>query len=1273
MNNNTSLPGGAEDAEHSSKVTAQPNTKQATVSDPERNDGGGEEADGSRTGLEVPKTTSAEVPLESLAPRYIATQHQTYLKRLNAALESESNRNIALTGRFGTGKSSVLDEFERTHERTRRIAISTLAPDTDDPAQNNAQVHTETNRIQKELVKQLIYSADAKTLKHSRFSRIDPLKWWPTYWQSAAAVLVAGILLYLLDWLPPAVGTGHGQPWYQQVGLWILFGAILSGAVTVGRQQLHGNFFVSDVSAAGTALKLSPRTPTFFDEYLEEIVNYFDEEDVDIVLLEDLDRYNNPHIFEALRQLNTLLNSTPKRKAKGAPVRFVYAVRDSLFEKLGQDTSNEGGRPYDAATAETERANRTKFFDLVIPMVPFISHRSAQDLLHRLLADAAIVGVDRRLVDLVAQHATDMRLLQNIRNEYLVFAERLLEQNSVAPKLDPNGLFALVAYKNFHLQDFEEISRRNSDLDKVYDYRRDLVRTSISAIQRRKRELAAGSVHIRSMGPTVERLSTRLQGVVAIVRDNAHAGWKHFQYEAGGATFEAKQLSTYEFWRAVADQGKLAVYVGNRPGSPVQPLVTLSGDRLVGLFPEVDHVQRWDAIDSERTGDTIAQIDQDVAFLRGADFNALAARPEFTQTFHVSDGGDGHDVERTFAELVEATMKSKLAVELVKHGYINRDFSLYAAQFYGDFTGVDVATFIVHSVQPNIMDVDFQFTSDDAVENLLDAANDDFTHTAAAYNLDIVNYLIKRGDERIENIVVNIIEHFDADADDFLTAYMSSGAQPNYLAARLSNRGWPQTFTFLSGENVPEATRISAVDAALLAVTPKATYDTDDTVSDFIIEQYTKMPSFSEGHDRQQTGGVRWFLKRSGIKLPMLSPVHERLRGELVTHDLYELTAANLRSALKVTGDVSIDRLRANNAVLERCLSNPVEYLAIVAADDATEYTVISQDALVAVLPVVNENWCTDQTAALINSSSPDSTISTLGDVPSSTWQALASACRFHATIANVNAYLGKFGIDENLAALLIDAGSIDVDDALDEAEKTSMAVAILNAAEAIPKSRVRLNLVLSLGVNAVPIERLKPQGGDVLALLIKHHLVPDEASSFEHFQSKGWTAFEPAIAVSERFEDFMTADLVTGMIPDLLKTDGISDRVGKRIVNDLAEFVPTDDPLALSAAAAYALSHEMPLRVEQIRQVATASAPDMDLTMALLAAPHQSPPPEDIMQILAEFGEPYSNLATGAQRKFEVTDDENHRAVFRKLEEDGRCKVERKRRKTPVLAIELT
>jgi hypothetical protein len=414
--------------------------------------------------------------------------------------------------------------------------------------------------------------------------------------EASSFVLVLGALLAFLGWLPKLTWT-DGQPRVLQIALWIVFAGLVTLPLTVVRLLTHERFFVSDLSAAGATVKLSAQTPTYFDEYLDEIVNYFDEEEPTFVILEDLDRFDDPQIFEALRELNTVLNNTPKRVAKKAPLQFIYAVRDSLFEKLGSDVDEA---TFDAAAVETIRANRTKFFDLVIPVVPFISHRNARELLSRLLERARITDIERLLVDLIARHTTDMRLLLNMRNEYLVFAERLLEADKPAPGLTPSNLFALVAYKNIHLEDFEQVSRRNSDLDSLYTDRRDLVRSCVASLEKGKRDLLASRVRVRSMEATAEGLGQRLARFAQIFwKSSGYSGWPEHYCQVGDETFTSERLVTYEFWTAATDAGSVDVVAASAPGGQRQILLTLQRDDLNLLFSDAVEAGRWDRMDHD--------------------------------------------------------------------------------------------------------------------------------------------------------------------------------------------------------------------------------------------------------------------------------------------------------------------------------------------------------------------------------------------------------------------------------------------------------------------------------------------------------------------------------------------------------------------------------------------------------------------------------------------------------------------------------------------------
>jgi hypothetical protein len=1209
--------------------------------------------------------TSSLVSLKSLASRYEEAQHGSYLGRLEEAVRDPKSRNIALCGPYGTGKSSVLDEFEGKHKKsTLRLAISTLAPD--------AEGASLTNLIQKELVKQLVYSASPRTLRSSRFSRNRPISRKRTFLESATFVGVVLGLLALLGRLPSLAGTGAGHPLYVRTGTWVLFVALLVFVVGVVRMITYNRFVVSDVSAAGATVTLSKPTNTYFDEYLDEIVYFFDQEPRDIVILEDLDRFNDPAIFQALRELNTLLNNTPARLKKRIPLRFVYAMRDSLFEKLGADTEQEGD---DAARAENVRANRTKFFDVVIPVVPFISHRTAREHLDRLLEDAGITGIDRPLVELVARHATDMRLLLNMRNEYLVFAERLLWPAKSAPGLTAGHLFALVAYKNFHLEDFEKISRRSSDLDGLYDHQRDFVRLSVAQREKRKRDLLAAAATASSMTPFADRFGQRLIALAKVLRDARNLPHGDLRFTVNRNPFGCDEVVTPRFWDAVVEARSVSV-VATQQGWDSPLLIELSQKQLEALFPEALN-GRWQERNADAVRVELEQLDGEIDFLRGADFGKLAGEDQFKlgadELKLAVDDGDG-----TFAGLVNTTLKSALARDLVKQGYIDQNFTLYAAQFYGKFAGVDVATFIVQTVQTNTMDIYYRFTSDGAVANLLDETSDDFTRTRSAYNVQVLDHLLAECSQRTDQVVNHMVSNFGDDAQEFLTAYLTSGEQRRELAARLSRHPWRQVFSYLAtDDSVPADARVDLFDAALLAAESGGAYDLGPVFADFVVEHYKEMSVFTDPGSAADS--VVALLERAEVLLPSLEDVYEGLRQEVVKKDLYELTATNLRAALGITGEVSLDRARSSDAVWRHCLANPDAYLDAVEKDGETEYSVRKPETLAAVL---EEAASGDGKIVqrLASTASSESTLSNLDDAPVTTWGALAAAKLFRASLANVDAYRAGVGeIDERLGELLVAAGAIHIDEpdtdqrgADERPGKAATAVAVLNASSAIPSPEDRVKLVRSLGLGGpLPAAEVQPEKNNLFALLIERKLVTDDATTFLHLRSAGWPAVEPAILASTEVQEFLTPDLVDGMVVELLNSKVVR-KVGERVLENLAAFLPTDDAQALSNAADYAIRIKTPLPLDQIRRVARVGQDTAGLALQLLQIAEPAPADSDIVSVLADLGAPYSHVSTRAEKEFEVPYSDASRAVFEVLQAAGSCRATKKRGK-PFLVVRLT
>lgn len=1262
---------------------------------------------------------ASDKPLESLTPSYDEDHHGTYLRRLEEAVTDPRNLNIALTGRYGAGKSSVLDQFQANHRKTtQRLAISTLAP--------GEEGESTTNRIQKEIVKQLLYGASEKVGKNSRFSKIAVLSRRRAFLEAAASVACVGGLLYLLDWLPDLKWTGPDHATSARTLAWVAAAVLVTLVLTAVRMLTYGRF-LSDVSAGGAALTLSEKPDSFFDKYLDEIVHYFGRESKDIVVFEDLDRFEDPHIFEALRELNILLNETPERRPReprwplrwllsrlpegtpdqvaaklpyrwvrrllglGVPLRFVYAVRDSVFEKIdaaptgarpgasdagtGEDESGEpagaaastaaSAARVDAAAAETRRANRTKFFDVVIPLVPFISHRNARDLLLRLLAERGITGIEPRLVNTVAQYCTDMRLMRNMCNEYLVFAERLLEPkepNRPAPGMNPSHLFALVAYKNFHLEDFENITRRESDLDRLYGFHQRLVRETIAAKDERKRALLAEAEPRRTSGDLAQLLGKRLNRHAELAARAAGYPGQACEFIVGSDSFGADAVGEYDFWVAVARTQSLKIELLNR----AYAVATFDKDELEVLVPEGLDAHRWVEYDQNAWQGELDDIERDIAALRRADFEQLVQMPRFTLTPEPASSG-AESNPRTFAELLTETLKSELARDLVRRGYIDRNFSLYAAQFYGRFTGVDVANFMVQHVQTNTMAVDYDLSRDGAVANLLietEEAGDELEHTRAAFNIDIVNHLLANGDRRVGDVADNLIAGWPGqDSRTFFAAYFTSdNAEREKLAAVLTQHGWSEVFTYLVTDgDVPTNARVALVSAAMCAFDPHDTYDLGDDVRRFIISNYPAMGAFTQEHpvdvsvppaDRVPER-LDALLQRAGVVIPELEKVCKgRLHQLIVNANRYELTAANLRSAVGISGEVSLDRIQANETVYQHCLDHLPHYVAAVAQDADTPHTIRTPEILESVLDDGVEIWDDELLADpehgavpdLLAQTSPDAKLSRLLAAPQSTWAMLAAAHLVRASLANIEVYRARVGsIDTHLANLLRHAGTIEAEEPEDtrdadgnEYDRQAAAIAVLNVA-AIPPA-VRVDLAASIGAQPpLPVDNIAPASGELFSLLLDRGMVKDDETSFEHFHEGGWAAIGPAIKVSEGIVTFIEPDHVKWMVAELLADPDTSAKVGHVVLDDVEAYVPDDDWTELQAVARYADTQHTRLSPDTIVRIASVGevegALDTHLMLRLLYAASPVASADDIVEVFSRLGKPYSDISTTGAR----------------------------------------
>lgn len=1211
-----------------------------------------------KTEISADADMTREIKLRTLAPEYKGDHHDLYVRHLEQAVKDKKNRNIALTGRYGAGKSSVLDAFEKEHRaNTVRISINTLGPDEDS--------EDLTNRIQKELVKQLVYRLKPGQVRRSRFARPKPLTKRTALWQALGVSSVAFTLLWLLGVRPAEDWPGAKLNVFMQLGLGlVLFGLVVLVAWSV--RLLVGDKFVSEVSTAGTKIALSNGPETYFDSFLDEIVSFFEAVEPQFVIFEDLDRFDDPQIFDSLRELNTLVNASAHWESKEQPLRFIYAIKDSLFEQLGSDAALKDdtrdeqlseasdGQPAvavprpDLASEAVRRANRTKFFEMVIPIVPFLSHRNARDHLSDALQELGFSEdfVSRSLLDLVARHTTDMRLMINICNEFGVFVERLLWSANPAPGMTADHLFALVVYKNFHMADFENIAQRTSTLDELEQHHRDEVRALIEGLQKQRRTEVQLEAHRARRTEIASALGQRLQDMKAAFPN------QYSNYPAtvivGDQSYPLSAIHKVEFWTQVSESRAITM------NQPHVGTASMSADQVDRLFPELKSVAHWKDPDAEALSRKSRQCDEDIATLRGADFIGLAAYERVPKA------------RVKFEQRINDDLDSELARDLVRNGFITRNFAEYSAIFYGNFVGVDVAYFYNHSVQPNEMYLDYKFESKNAVSNLLEQVPSDFTSTVSALNIDVVDHMLVHQLDLAKR-VVTYIASYDSNKDvlTFLESYFNTpDVQREAFVQLLAEHPWQPVFEYLAGHHaIPDdETRLRLFDVALLHAQTADSYEIGEASTEFLDTHHPQMAAVAVEQTPSRTERVFSILETAGIVISHLSCLSTPLRELIVAHRMYEISVLNLQLALGIETTPSLDEITVNEHVWEHCRERIDDYLKAVKGDDTTECFVHSEPVLVNVINEQHQSWTTDQLRAVIEGSADAVKIAGIGQVPDSIWPMLVQSNHVSPSAANIVEYSKKYGVDQQLARFLSPVGTEPVEllgvEEIEDDIRAELTIGILNASEYLTAAdRVALAEQVSPD-DGFDLASVVPGPDQLLARGLESGLFEDDLSTFSHFAPGGWATMSEAFESSQKVAGFMSPAIVQGFVAEFLASSNVAKSLKYVVVNDLHQYVPNDDIKALQGAGEFARAESLKLPLAEVRRIARV-AKAAGAVMRQLVLSKEEVSTSDVVEILATLGTPYSKLADGAGATFDYPSNvPSLDTVFTRLQADGRIKV---------------
>ncbi|RKW04031.1 MAG: hypothetical protein D8H99_09615 [Streptococcus sp.] len=625
--------------------------------------------------------------------------------------------NVAITGNYGAGKSSVIETFELEKRDKKFIHISLAQYD---EAKKNELNNREINTIEGKIINQLLHQIEPNSIRKSIFktldaeSQIDPKK------NTVFLFSILLLFLYLnlwtdfikdIDWL-----TWTIHPIVRLSALVILFTLFFYGIFYLLKLQRDIGF-IKHLSLKSDKIEtdievFSNETSkvSYFDRYLDDVIYLFKQSKADVIVFEDIERFNDSRIFEKIKELNIVINR--KRKVCGeSKLVFFYLVKDDLLESQ----------------------ERTKFFDFIIPVVPVVTTSNSYDKLIEILEDMELgEGLDENFLFNISLYLDDMRLINNICNEYLTYKESLS-----TPKLNPKKVFSMIVYKNIFPKDF-------SLLQKNQGYLYELLHSKDEQLEERKNEL---SEKIQLLEKEIENAQTEQ------LRDEVELYGLNFQIPEGKLVIEvngksqAKFSSYHEFiMELLKEDSKITSFSNFYDAHYNQSSIE---ETLDSVFPNKNSAEFQERLKNTKNKRNLPRLNDKLKSLQ----NELYELDRFRLSDVYESSIQIENFDSLYSESIKENPQFAIIPFLIRNTYIDETYQDYLTYFYDNKITKEEKEFIVNVISGRDGNYDISLTNINEIVNRLDLKNYRYSYVL---NYSLFKYLLnsqqKNDTERLAQI-----------------------------------------------------------------------------------------------------------------------------------------------------------------------------------------------------------------------------------------------------------------------------------------------------------------------------------------------------------------------------------------------------------------------------------------------------------------------------------------------------------------------------------------
>ena len=689
-----------------------------------------------------------ESKYHSLTPTNCADNCEVYMDALQEALQNPDIKNVAVTGPYGSGKSSVIRTFFDRHNGELKLKYLTITLATFKPEKGSTS-SVERCAIESSILEQLFYHEKDSNIPDSRFKKIHKQPRKKLFLYALVATLYISLVVFLFfpaflkNWIFGIDINLDILLWFNRAAfLLCIIGAIFVlykiARILLGLSVKRLNFKSAEVELDSNNQK------SILNHHIDEIIYFFDVTGCDIVILEDLDRFENQEIFTKLREINYLINNSKKVEQK---VVFIYALKDEMFQDK----------------------DRTKFFDFIIPIVPIINSSNSSEILRKeFLTDSQKTDITEDVINDISLFIDDMRLLYNIINEYKIYNQRMS-----ACTFDNNRLLAMIAYKNLFPKDFTQLSQWKGCLYNVIaqkekiaqklisQYRNSIesINNKIKQIEKQERPKNLQELRILYLSKIVDKLQTIFYAFY----------------------FDNKRISIYDcakhddYFDKIRT-GSFTIY--NKNGCTSNPTINFSAIEYE-VDPHMTYQQREELLNQSE----IKPLQQQIKQLE----NKIEAVQSYTLQELIVEG------EIKITEVCKNTDKTNLdntkQIELIdillRNGYINENYIEYISIFHpGSLTPED-KQFVLNVLMAKSSPYDYPLYMIDNVLQRIAKKNPAILKQQYTLNFNLMDYILTKASLLYSEPYLIQLQTTNW---DFIIKYIERGKNLNYFMDEIAKR-----------------------------------------------------------------------------------------------------------------------------------------------------------------------------------------------------------------------------------------------------------------------------------------------------------------------------------------------------------------------------------------------------------------------------------------------------------------------------------------------------